>query len=187
MPGFGRLRRPRKPLMIAVVTVILLVGGWVAFAWLSPTFSDRFESYYPSLAEAKKDGAIDRGWVPDDILPSSSRNIHEVHDLSPSREWCAFEFAPNDSERLRKSLKSIGVCRRQFAVCETRECPGGPLRSREILMHRGFATKVSISTRLNGQPTPFRASSCSSPLIGQKAEHSSTARTSRTSTQVNWR
>ncbi len=109
MPGFGRLRRPRKPLMIAVGAVILLVGGWVAFARLSATFSDRFESSYPSLAEAKKDGAIDRGWVPDDILPSSSRNIHEVHDLSPSREWCAFEFAPYDSERLRKSLKSIDV------------------------------------------------------------------------------
>jgi hypothetical protein len=95
--------------MLAVGVVILLVGGWVAFAWLSATFSDRFESYYPSLAEAEKDGAIDRGWVPDDILPSSSRNIHEVHDLSPSREWCAFEFAPDDSERFRKSLKSIDV------------------------------------------------------------------------------
>jgi hypothetical protein len=109
MPGFGRLRSPSKPLMIAVGTVILLLGIWVAVARLSATFGDRFESSYLSLAEAKKDGAIDRGWVPDDILPSSSRNIHEIHDLSPSREWCAFEVALNDSERLRKSLKSIDV------------------------------------------------------------------------------
>src|SRR5437016_14530914 len=40
---------------------------------------------------------------------SSSRAIHEVHDLSPSREWCAFEFATDDSEKLRKNLKSIDV------------------------------------------------------------------------------
>jgi hypothetical protein len=109
MPGFRRLRSPHKPLKITVGTVILLLGGWVAFAWLSASLGDRFESSYFSLAEAKKDGAVDRGWVPDDILPISTRNIHELHDLSPSREWCSFEFAPNDSERLRKSLKSIDV------------------------------------------------------------------------------
>lgn len=107
MPGAGRFRSPRKPLVIAVGTVILLMLGWLVFVWLSAKFSDRFEAFYPSLAEADKDGAITRGWIPDDILPSSSRNIHEVHNLSPSREWCAFEFATDDSEKLRKNLKII--------------------------------------------------------------------------------
>ena len=59
--------------------------------------------------EADKDGAITRGWIPNDILPTSSRNIHEVHNLSPSREWCAFEFATNDSGTLRKILKRVDV------------------------------------------------------------------------------
>jgi len=68
---------------------------------------DRYESFYPSLAEADKDGAITRGWIPDDLLPNSSRAIHEVHDLSPHTEWCAFEFAPTDSQSLRKNLKSV--------------------------------------------------------------------------------
>jgi hypothetical protein len=67
--------------------------------------SDRFESFYPTLADADKDGAITRGWIPD--LPHSSRGIHEVHDLSPSTEWCAFEFVPTDSQVLRKNLKSV--------------------------------------------------------------------------------
>jgi hypothetical protein len=40
---------------------------------------------------------------------------------------------------------------------------------------------------LNGQPTPFRALSCFSQLIGQEAGHSSIARTSRTTTRVNQR
>jgi hypothetical protein len=75
----------------------------------SSSLSDRYESFYPSLAEADKDGAITRGWIPDDLLPSSSRAIHELHDLSPSREWCAFEFATDDSQGLRKNLKSIDV------------------------------------------------------------------------------
>ena len=109
MPGFGRFGQPRKSLAIAVGTVILLISAWLVYARLSAKYSDRYESFYPSLAEAKKDGAIGRGWIPDDILPSSSRNIHEVHDLSPSRQWCAFEFAPDESENLRKNLKRIDV------------------------------------------------------------------------------
>lgn len=39
--------------------------------------------------------------------PSSSRAIHLVEELSPSREWCAFEFLPTDSERLQTNLKSV--------------------------------------------------------------------------------
>jgi hypothetical protein len=88
---------------------IVLIVSWVAGTRLAASFSDRYESFYPSLAEAEKDAAITRGWIPDDLLPSSSRAIHELHDLSPSREWCAFEFATDDSQKLRKSLKSIDV------------------------------------------------------------------------------
>jgi hypothetical protein len=65
---------------------------------------DRRESFYPALADAKRDGAIDRGWIPD-FLPESSRGIHELHDISPSTTWCAFQFIPSDSSVLRKSLQ----------------------------------------------------------------------------------
>ena len=68
--------------------------------------SDRRESFYATLADAKKQGAIDRGWIPD-FLPESSRVIHEVHDVSPSTTWCAFEFLPRDSQGLRSNLKSV--------------------------------------------------------------------------------
>ena len=68
---------------------------------------DRRESFYPSLSDADKDGAITRGWIPDDLLPGSSRAIHEIHEISPEAEWCAFEFLPADSQGLRKTLKSI--------------------------------------------------------------------------------
>lgn len=69
---------------------------------------DRRESTYSSFADAKKDGAIDRGWIPD-FLPETSRSIHELHDMSPSTTWCAFEFLPTDSRALRKNLKNVDM------------------------------------------------------------------------------
>ena len=88
----------------AAASIALLCVGLVCL--LAACHNDRRESFYPSLAEAKKDGAIDRGWIPY-FLPESSRGIHEVHDVSPSTTWCAFEFAPSDSQGLRKSLQSV--------------------------------------------------------------------------------
>jgi len=80
---------------VGLTSVLLGCGG------------DRRESFYPSLADADKAGAITHGWIPDDLLPGSSRAIHEVHEISPATEWCAFEFPPTDSQGLRKNLKSV--------------------------------------------------------------------------------
>jgi hypothetical protein len=68
---------------------------------------DRNEYSYQTLADADKAGEIARGWIPDDLMPSSSRAIRLVEELSPSREWCAFEFLPADSQNLKKNLKSV--------------------------------------------------------------------------------
>src|SRR5437763_702306 len=51
----------------------------------------RRESFYAALADAKRDGAIDRGWI-SDMLPGSSHTIHELHENSPSLTWCALEL-----------------------------------------------------------------------------------------------
>lgn len=91
--------------------ILFGVGGILIFGLGILLFLFRYqESYYSTLADADKVGAITRGWIPDDILPSNSRNIHEVHNpSSPSTEWCSFEFPPADSEILRRRLKSIDV------------------------------------------------------------------------------
>lgn len=109
MPRFERLGRFRKRLVIPAVILVLLFAGWLVLSRLSATFNDRYESYYPSFEDAAKDGAITRGWIPDEYLPRSSFSIHEVHDLSPSTEWCAFEFAPSDSQNLLTKLKRAEV------------------------------------------------------------------------------
>jgi hypothetical protein len=88
---------------------ILSIVAWVTVARITAKYSDRYESFYPSLAEADKDGAITRGWVPDELLPRSSRSIHERHDLSHSTEWCAFEFLSTDSQHLLGNLTQVDV------------------------------------------------------------------------------
>jgi hypothetical protein len=67
----------------------------------------RKQYFYNTLADADKAGEITRGWIPDDLMPGSSRALHLVEELSPSREWCAFEFLPTDSQNLRNNLTSI--------------------------------------------------------------------------------
>ena len=68
---------------------------------------DRNEGFYQTLADTNRAGEITRGWIPEELMSSSSRAIHLVEELSPSREWCAIEFLPTDSERLQKNLKSV--------------------------------------------------------------------------------
>ena len=92
----------RAAMALLGLVLIALVGLFVLWP------SNRFETFYPSLADARKEGAVDRGWIPD-FLPESSHNIHELHELSPSRGWCAFEFRTNDSQQLRKNLKSVAA------------------------------------------------------------------------------
>ena len=97
----------RFPFGCTAINSLLLLASFIILVLPLSDCNDREESFYPSLADAQKDGAIDRGWVPDDLLPGTVRNIHEVHDLSPSREWCAFEFSPQDSQKLRSVLKNV--------------------------------------------------------------------------------
>jgi hypothetical protein len=109
MPGFGRFGRSSKALTISVGIVLLSIVAWVVVARVAASLNDRYESFYPSLADAAKDGAIDRGWIPDELLPHSSRSIHELHDLSPSTEWCAFEFVPADSQNILTKLSPVDL------------------------------------------------------------------------------
>lgn len=86
--------------------VLLLALSLCFLCLVAGCHKDRFESFYPSVTDAVKDRAIERRWIPS-FLPRSSRNIHVVGDLSPSRVWCAFEFVPADSDQLRRSIKFI--------------------------------------------------------------------------------
>jgi hypothetical protein len=67
---------------------------------------DNRDLFYGALADATKAGENDRGWIPD-YLPKTSRAIHLTEQISPSKEWCGFEFLPTDSQSLRETLKTV--------------------------------------------------------------------------------
>lgn len=65
--------------------------------------SETIETYYPTLLEAKRAGAVEKGWIPPG-LPSSSRDIHERHDLDSNRGWIKFTY---DKEQGRVFLREL--------------------------------------------------------------------------------
>jgi hypothetical protein len=91
--------KPTQLIILAAICVLwsLLLGC-----------SERIESYYRSLDDAQKEGAISRGWIPD-FLPASTRAIHEIHNPASPRTWSAFEFSAADSQHLRQSIVEVDV------------------------------------------------------------------------------
>lgn len=65
--------------------------------------SDVVNQAYPTLAAAKADGAIERGWLPG-ILPASSVQIEEEHNLDTNIGHGKFAFAQTDAEQFRQQL-----------------------------------------------------------------------------------
>lgn len=57
--------------------------------------SENKDTFYPDINTARKAGAIDRGWLPE-IMPESSRDIHELHNLDTNRIWVRFVFNKED-------------------------------------------------------------------------------------------
>jgi hypothetical protein len=59
------------------------------FVLLVAGCSETFESRYSDWQKAQKDGAFERGWLPD-WLPPSAADIREIHDLDTNAG--AFSF-----------------------------------------------------------------------------------------------
>jgi hypothetical protein len=60
---------------------------------------------YATLEEARRDGAIARGWIPEG-LPPGTHEIREAHDLDSNRRWGLFNFPMEESDVLRRLLKA---------------------------------------------------------------------------------
>jgi hypothetical protein len=83
---------------LRTLALVLAVGSQIA--------CETLESTYPTRADAERDGAFARGWLPD-LLPRGSRNIREIHDLDTNRVWCSFDFQPEDARALRAALDRV--------------------------------------------------------------------------------
>ncbi len=69
--------------------------------------SDEYESRYSNTAEAVRDGAIARGWIPD-ILPADALDIREMHDIDTNKTWCCFT-TPGGVAQVRSRLQEVGA------------------------------------------------------------------------------
>ena len=58
---------------------------------------------HATLDEARRAGAVERGWVPQ-WLPPGAREIREAHDLDSNRRWGLFNFPSDDVASLRSAL-----------------------------------------------------------------------------------
>ncbi len=64
------------------------------------------ERAYDSKAEVVRDGAIQRGWVPQ-WLPETARDIREKHDLDTNISQLTFRFDALGPEQLAESCRPI--------------------------------------------------------------------------------
>jgi hypothetical protein len=60
---------------------------------------------YATLDEARREGAVERGWIPEG-LPAGTHEIREAHDLDSNRRWGLFSFRPEDSATLKQLLEA---------------------------------------------------------------------------------
>jgi hypothetical protein len=63
-------------------------------------------SHYATMAEARRAGAIERGWVPP-FLPETTTSIRESHNIDTNETWGTFRFSDADSTALKRALVEI--------------------------------------------------------------------------------
>lgn len=78
----------------------------VAFiALLCVACTEHFESHYPTYADAQRDGAISRGWIPA-WVPESALDIYDWHDLDTNTTLLALTYgSENPAEFLSKCTR----------------------------------------------------------------------------------
>lgn len=76
---------------ISIIKILISAGMLIAITACSETK----EVYFETLNDAKKQGAIERGWLPE-VLPRSSHEIFGRHDTGANATWLRFKFSKND-------------------------------------------------------------------------------------------
>jgi hypothetical protein len=84
-------------ILLAVGTFIIAFIAFKAIGSLDP---DIQSSHYANLAAARQSGIIERGWVPE-LLPASSTDISETHNLDTNAGTGTFKFPSADLDAFK--------------------------------------------------------------------------------------
>lgn len=68
--------------------------------------SERVLTFYKKYEDAAKEGAVQRGWIPE-IVPKNAREIHEQHDLDTNEVWVRFYIQKEEKSRVTAGLKKL--------------------------------------------------------------------------------
>lgn len=90
-----------KKILIAVALFTILI-----FLLINQNFEDMQISKYESLEEVKNNKAIQGGWIPA-ILPDSSYDIVESHDLDTNTIFGSFKYKEEDEETFIQNLTDL--------------------------------------------------------------------------------
>ncbi len=155
---YSRSSATGKKILCATRRLALLAISIAAVA-LVQSCGKGHQSFYPSLADARKAGEIDRGWIPD-YFPQSSHSIHILHDPESPRTWCAFEFSPADFYALQRNLTHIDRLPARVRDLDDPNEPWWPdflvgnLNLAEI-HRRGFSVYVVIEQETESSTSPL--------------------------------
>lgn len=80
----------------------LLIARCVLLLTLSAC-SEELQVHYPTYADAVKDDAFERGWLPR-YLPVSAKDISEAHDLDSNAQRLRFRVPIADARELSRGM-----------------------------------------------------------------------------------
>jgi hypothetical protein len=82
-----------------ILSAVLSLGGC----------GDNIEESYATWAEAKRAGAVERGWLPR-FVPTSARDIHDAHDLDTNGQRLTFNLPPEAVQPMLDSFSLTTSC-----------------------------------------------------------------------------
>lgn len=87
---------------IVIVIMIIAAGFWLLNYSVG---EDQFNTY-PTMQEARESGSIERGWIPE-VLPESTFDISEWHNLDVNEGHGKFRFEKNDVKSFEARIQKV--------------------------------------------------------------------------------
>ena len=111
MSAFYPLQTPAHPMMLppmrnmTIAVLLLSVTGR----------SEQIDQTYSTYADAQREGAVERGWVPA-FVPSNARDIADSHDLDTNRQTLQFTIPPSAIGRMVEGLRRVSIADQRAAA-----------------------------------------------------------------------
>lgn len=136
-----------QAMLSATRNFLVRLAALLLIASASACFWERPESSYSSLGEAKRNRAIDKGWIPA-WLPPSATDIREVHDIDTNESMLVFVSDPEHDWALPSDCQPVSYSQVPPARFSRRWWPASELLEQSYDFHRchGDVPFSSLST-----------------------------------------